>query len=133
MCGCKPYVFGSLLQQQEESSTGAEGPTSLETLESKRPRGEAHDFTQTEEFLMAGVSHTCDHESHVQGLLLGCSSRLVSPTPPSSVPLLRIWLGFPGGSEGKASARNVGDLGLIPGSGRSPGEGKWQPTPVLLP
>ena len=30
---------------------------------------------------------------------------------------------FPGGSEGKVSARNVGDLGLITGSGRSPGEG----------
>ena len=25
------------------------------------------------------------------------------------------------------------DLGLIPGSGRSPGEGKWQPTAVFLP
>ena len=31
-------------------------------------------------------------------------------------------LGFPGGSEGKASAYKVGDLGLIPGSERSPGE-----------
>ena len=31
--------------------------------------------------------------------------------------------GFPGGSDGKASACNAGDLGLIPGSGRSPGEG----------
>ena len=41
--------------------------------------------------------------------------------------------GFPGGSEGKASAWNVGDLGSFPGSGRSPGEGNWQPTPVLLP
>ena len=30
---------------------------------------------------------------------------------------------FPGGSDGKASAYNVGDLGLIPGSGRSPSEG----------
>ena len=30
---------------------------------------------------------------------------------------------FPGGSEVKASAYNAGDLGLIPGSGRSPGEG----------
>ena len=28
-----------------------------------------------------------------------------------------------GGSDGKRSACNVGDLGLIPGSGRSPGEG----------
>ena len=30
---------------------------------------------------------------------------------------------FPGGSDGKVSAYNVGDLGSIPGSGRSPGEG----------
>ena len=29
---------------------------------------------------------------------------------------------FPGGSDGKASAYNEGDPGLIPGSGRSPGE-----------
>ena len=42
-------------------------------------------------------------------------------------------LGFPGGSEVKASAWNTGDPGSIPGSGRSPGEGKWQPTPILLP
>ena len=35
--------------------------------------------------------------------------------------------GFPGGSEGKAAAHNVGDLGSIPGSGRSPGEGNDNP------
>ena len=35
--------------------------------------------------------------------------------------------GSPGGSEGKASACNVGDLGLIPGLGRSSGEGKGNP------
>ena len=28
---------------------------------------------------------------------------------------------------------NAGDPGLIPGSGRSTGEEKWQPTPVFLP
>ena len=33
----------------------------------------------------------------------------------------------PGGSEGKESACNVGDLDLIPGSGRSSGEGKGYP------
>jgi len=33
-------------------------------------------------------------------------------------------MGFPGGSAGKESACNVGDLGLIPELGRSPGEGK---------
>ena len=31
--------------------------------------------------------------------------------------------GFPGGSAGKESTCNMGDLGLIPGLGRSPGEG----------
>ena len=35
--------------------------------------------------------------------------------------------GFPGGSEVTASACNVGDLGSIPGSGRSPGEGNGNP------
>ena len=34
---------------------------------------------------------------------------------------------FPGGSEVKASAHNAGDLGSIPGSGRSPGEGNGNP------
>ena len=34
---------------------------------------------------------------------------------------------FPGGSEGKASAYNAGDPGLIPGSGRYPGEGNGDP------
>ena len=35
--------------------------------------------------------------------------------------------GFPGGSEGKASACKAGDLGSIPGSGRSLGEGNGNP------
>ena len=36
-------------------------------------------------------------------------------------------LGFPGGSDGKASAYNVGDLGSILGLGRSPGEENSNP------
>ena len=35
--------------------------------------------------------------------------------------------GFPGGSDGKESACNVGDPDLIPGLGRSPGEGNGNP------
>ena len=38
-----------------------------------------------------------------------------------------LFLGFPGGSEVKACARNAGDLGSIPGSGRFPGEGNGNP------
>ena len=41
--------------------------------------------------------------------------------------------GFPGGSDGRASACNVVDPGLTPGSGRSLGGRKCQPIPVLLP
>ena len=42
-------------------------------------------------------------------------------------------VGFPCGSAGKESACTAGDLGLIPGLGRSPGEGKGYPFPVSRP
>ena len=41
--------------------------------------------------------------------------------------LFRAVLGFPGGSDGKESVCSAGDLGLIPGLGRSPGEGNGNP------
>ena len=41
--------------------------------------------------------------------------------------------GFPGDSVVKNPPANVGDTGLIPGSGRFPWRRKWQPTPVFLP
>ena len=40
---------------------------------------------------------------------------------------------YPGDSDGKESACNAGDTGLILGSGRSPWRRKWPPTPVFLP
>ena len=40
--------------------------------------------------------------------------------------------GFSGGSDSKGSACNMGDLGSIPGLGRSPREG-MVPTPVFFP
>ena len=36
-------------------------------------------------------------------------------------------MSFPSGSDGKESACNVGDLGSIPGLGKSPGEGNGNP------
>ena len=38
-----------------------------------------------------------------------------------------LFVGFSGGSDSKESACNEGDLGLIPGSGRSPGGGNGNP------
>ena len=48
-----------------------------------------------------------------------CWRRDRLPTP--------VFLGFPCGSAGKESTYSMGDLGSIPGLGRSPGEGKGYP------
>ena len=40
---------------------------------------------------------------------------------------LSLFLSFPGDSDSKESAHNAGDMGSIPGSGRSPGEGNGYP------
>ena len=48
--------------------------------------------------------------------------------------ILRIFLGFPDGSVIKNTPANAGgDAGLIPGSGRSPGEENGLSSPVFLP
>ena len=41
--------------------------------------------------------------------------------------VINTYWGFPGGSDGKEFACNAGDQGLIPGSGRSPGDGNGYP------
>ena len=52
----------------------------------------------------------------------------VKALPPTSWHLTTVfWGGFSDSSVGKESACNAGDLGSIPGSGRSPGEGKGYP------
>ena len=56
------------------------------------------------------------HETPVQ--LLGQEDPLEAAQPP-----IPVFLGFPNGSPGRESAHNAGDLGSIPGLGRSPGEG----------
>ena len=45
--------------------------------------------------------------------------------------MVLIFPDFPGGSDRKASACNVEDLGSIPGSGRSPGEGNGNHSSIL--
>ena len=53
-----------------------------------------------------------DDQSQTANEVLSCSQSII---------------GFPGGSEVKASACNAGGLGSIPGLGRSPGEGNGNP------
>ena len=52
---------------------------------------------------------------------------LVCCIPKTNIILYKFKVGFPGGSDGKESACNAGDLGSITGSGRSPGEGNGNP------
>ena len=47
------------------------------------------------------------------------------PTPSPASLIFSLY--GPGGSDGKESAHNVGDLGSIPGLGRCPGEGNGNP------
>ena len=79
-----------------------------------------------------------------QGQQMGLGRTIIAPrtsivfTQPYWLLALRpFWsldyAGFPCGSAGEESAHNVEDLSLIPGLGRSPGERKWEPTPIFLP
>ena len=60
-----------------------------------------------------------------------------SKCPSTKKRIFEIWyigiMGFPGGSDSKESACNVGNLGSIPGSRRSPGEGNSNPLQYSLP
>ena len=49
----------------------------------------------------------------------------IKSTPRYLAPVMK--MGFHGDSDGKESACNAGNLGSIPGSGRSPGEGNGYP------
>ena len=55
--------------------------------------------------------------------------------PPILLLIFKYWVsqGFSGGSDSKESACSAGDLGSIPGLGRSPGEGNGYPFPVFFP
>ena len=50
-------------------------------------------------------------------------------TTPECYLSFQLALGYPGGSDGKESACNAGDQGLIPGLERSPGGGHGNPLP----
>ena len=62
-------------------------------------------------------------ESQGRGSLVGCRLWGRTESAAAASPII----GFRGSSDGKESACNAGDLGLIPGSGRSPGEGNRYP------
>ena len=67
------------------------------------------------------------YQGHQALVLLELTQHLHSEDSPWKPFALGFSKGFPGGSEVKVSACSAGDLGSIPGSGRSPGEGNGNP------
>ena len=70
----------------------------------------------------------CSRKTYVPQFLLftGVMFYTVTRNTELASTKLLLW-DLPGGSDSKVSAYNAGDLGLIPGSGRSPGEGNGNP------
>ena len=94
-------------------------------------------FSRGDNLASVTFSHNCQRavrgckaqRSRSQGLVLppcGQSwNRIFGPSSFSKGSYLPIWkMGFLGSSNGKESACNAGDLGLTPGSGRFPEEGR---------
>ena len=87
-----------------------------------------------------GIVHKAEVDFFSETLLLFDDpmdiGNFISGSSAFSKSTLNIWkftvhvLGFPCGSAGKESTHNVGDLGSIPGLGRSPGEGKGYPLQI---
>ena len=67
-----------------------------------------------------GYTRTCPYFIHMS---MACISSTICNENYFQLLFLKEILGFPGSSDSKESACNAGDLGLIPGSRRSPGEG----------
>ena len=93
-----------------------EEPGGLQSIGSQRV---GHDWSDL------ACMHTVVYRMNILHVVYAPLKEMIPPL------VFGVW-GFPGCSDGKASACNVGDPGSITGSGRSPRE-KWQPTPVLLP
>ena len=81
---------------------------------------------RTSHSLELDFSHCCIRGTGQSVLSVSMAATSVDK-PQAYFPLPLLPRDFPGGSDGEASAYNVGDLGSIPGLGRSPGEGSGNP------
>ena len=118
MCVSHSVVFDSLQpcgSDGKESACNARDPDSMPGLGKSPGEGDGNplQYSCLENFMDRGAWQATVHGASVL-LKIICDPLYIS-------------LGFPSSSDCKASSCNAGDLGLFPGSGRSPGERNGNP------
>ena len=76
---------------------------------------------------LTGAVHILNAKKDLTVIFITCTLHCVSSGNGYFNPAKVTLTGFPGGSDGKESVHNAEDLALIPGWGRSPGEGNGNP------
>ena len=135
-----PCSFGILVLQPGTETRTEPGPLPSAMKAQSPNHWTAKDTT---EWLHFDFSLSCIGEGNGNPLQCSCLENPTRTGEPDGLPSMGLhrvghdWSNLAvaagGGSDSKVSACNAGDLGLVPGSGRSPGWRKWQPIPVLLP
>ena len=104
------------MKVRSESEVAQSYPTLSDPMDCSLPGSSTHGIFQAGVLEWGAIAFS---DFHVKTMETG-SCYLFSSCPGWD----RGWLGFRGGSAGKESACSAGDLGLIPGLGRSLGQGK---------
>ena len=126
---CRAFLVAQMLKNLSASAGGTRDSGSIPRL--GKPPGEGNSYPVQYSCLKNSISRGA-WQATVHGVT-GLDNWATNPIswkqqkndPQSRGPWYVV--SFPGGSEGKASAYNEGDPGLIPGLGRSPGEGNGNP------
>ena len=111
----------NLARQASLSITNSWSSLKLMSIESVMPS--SHEFSRRRKGHIFFFSTFPSHSHTKQSLSFFFLGLMITQKTTQFKLFTRDYMGFPGGSDGKASACNVGDLGLIPGLGRSPGRG----------
>ena len=127
-CQCHSATQEALSAEEPEPFLKDGGNTAQDCLKCFRRTSPStiHTFLLTHRHLIISSPELGSPLPILTSMLLSSSSPQEIPHQP---PRPEIWvsLGFPGGSDGKESAWNAGDLDLTPGSRRSLGEGHGNP------
>ena len=119
MLKLKLQYFGHLMWR----ANSLENTLTLGKIEGRRKRGQQRWLDGISDSIVMGLSKLQEFMMDREAWCTAVHGVVKNQTQPSYWPELIYQVGFPGGSVGKEFAFNARDLGSIPGSGKSPGEG----------